>query len=121
MLNATSLAVPARQGQPPYNACFASRKASHCRRSHLLILSQGGPPPLQVSTVDMPSTLALLATGLALTAFSRWYETWPRPLGEVRLLPSTALLAAGVLVSVLAAAHLVSLLTGTPLTGRAGF
>jgi hypothetical protein len=50
--------------------------------------------------------------------FCRWYETRPRELGDVRLLPSTILLALGVLVSVVALAHLVSLLTGVPLTGR---
>jgi hypothetical protein len=68
--------------------------------------------------MGMNATLALLVAGLALTAFARWYETRPRELGEVRLLPTTPLLAAGVIASVLAAAHLVSLLTGHPLTGR---
>jgi hypothetical protein len=71
--------------------------------------------------VELPSTLVLLIAGLVLTAFSRWYETRPRELGEVRLLPSTAMLAVGVLVSVLAAAHLLTLVTGVPLHGRTGF
>ena len=65
-------------------------------------------------------TVALLAAGLILTGIARWHETRPRQLGEVRLFPATAVLAVGVLLSVLAATHLVSLLTGTPLHGRYG-
>jgi hypothetical protein len=67
--------------------------------------------------MTLPWTLALLAVGLGLCGFCRWYESRPRALGEVRLFPSTLLLAVGVLLSVLCAAHLVSLLTGVPLKG----
>ena len=63
-------------------------------------------------------TLALLAAGIGLTGLARWQETRPRELGEVRLFPVLAVLAVGVLLSVQAAAHLVSLLTGVPLPGR---
>ena len=63
-------------------------------------------------------TLALLVVGLALAGLARWQETRPRELGEVRLVPVIAIMAVGVLLSVLAAAHLVSLLTGIPLQGR---
>jgi uncharacterized membrane protein YidH (DUF202 family) len=63
-------------------------------------------------------TLALLAVGVALAALSRWYESRPRELGQPRLFPSTLVLAVGVLLTVVAAAHLVSLLTGTRLRGR---
>ena len=55
-----------------------------------------------------------------LAGIARWYETKPRELGEVRLFPATLVLAIGVIAAVLAAAHLVSLLTGIPLTGRYG-
>jgi hypothetical protein len=65
-------------------------------------------------------TLALLATGLVLTGLGRWQETRPRELGDVRLVPTTAIMAVGVVLSVLALAHLVSLLTGVPLHGRYG-
>ena len=68
--------------------------------------------------MSLPWTLALLAAGLALAAISRWYEVRPRELGRPRLFPSTLVLAVGVLLTVVAAAHLVSLLTGTPLRGR---
>lgn len=69
--------------------------------------------------MDVRWTLALLGVGLALTGLARWQETRPRELGEVRLFPVVAVMAVGVLLSVLAAAHLVSLLTGIPLHGRA--
>jgi hypothetical protein len=68
--------------------------------------------------LSLPWTLALLAVGVALAALSRWHESRPRGLGQPRLFPSTLVLAVGVLLSVVAAAHLVSLLTGTPLRGR---
>ena len=63
-------------------------------------------------------TLALLAAGLTLAGLGRWQEAHPRELGEVRLVPTVALMAVGVLLAVLAAAHLVTLLTGIPLRGR---
>jgi hypothetical protein len=68
--------------------------------------------------VGLGWTLALLVAGLALVGLARWHETRPRELGQVRLFPVVPVLAAGVLLSVLAAAHLVSLLTGYPLHGR---
>ena len=63
-------------------------------------------------------TLALLGVGLALTGLARWQDTRPRELGEVRMFPVVPVMAVGVMLSVLAAAHLVSLLTGVPLKGR---
>ena len=65
-------------------------------------------------------TLALLAMGVVLTGLGRWQEARPRELGDVRLVPTTAIMAVGVLVTVLAAAHLVSLLTGVPFWGNYG-
>jgi len=56
--------------------------------------------------------------GLALTGLARWQESRPRELGEVRLFPVVAVMAVGVLLSVLAAGHMVSLLSGIPLRGR---
>ena len=63
-------------------------------------------------------TLALLAAGVTLSAFCRWYEGRPRELGELRLLPTTALLAIGILAVLMAAAHLVTLVSGVPFAGR---
>lgn len=69
--------------------------------------------------MTLPRTLLLLAAGLALCIASRWYEARPRTLGEVRLFPSTLVMAVGVLLVVVALAHLVSLVTGVRLRGRA--
>jgi uncharacterized membrane protein YidH (DUF202 family) len=68
--------------------------------------------------MELGLTLALLAAGVALTGYCRWYEARPRELGEVRLLPSTLLMALGLLMGLVALAHLVSLVTGVPFAGR---
>jgi hypothetical protein len=70
--------------------------------------------------VTLPWTLSLFLLGLALCGFARWQESRPRALGEVRLVPTTFVLGLGVLLTVLAGAHLVSLVTGVPLKGRYG-
>lgn len=66
------------------------------------------------------ATATLLILGLGLCALCRWYETRPRQLGDVRLFPSTLVLGLGVVLVVVALAHLVSLLTGVHLRGRSG-
>ena len=71
--------------------------------------------------MTLPWTLLLLALGLVLCGWARWYEGRPRALGEVPLIPPALPLAVGVLLTVLSAAHLVSLLTGVRLKGRYGF
>ena len=65
-------------------------------------------------------TLILLGVGSALTMFCLWHQRRPRELGEVSLFPANILLGVGLLMVILALAHLVSLLTGHPLTGRMG-
>ncbi|MFO1038535.1 MAG: hypothetical protein U1E45_16990 [Geminicoccaceae bacterium] len=64
------------------------------------------------------ATILLLCVGAGVAAFARWHEGRPRELGDVSLVPSHMLLGLGIIVAVLAAAHLVSLLTGHPLTSR---
>ena len=71
--------------------------------------------------MTLPWTLALLGAGLALAGLGRWYEARPRELGSVRLVSSTLLLGVGVLLAILALAHLVTLTTGVPLEGRRAF
>ncbi|MAG97575.1 MAG: hypothetical protein QF797_13400 [Alphaproteobacteria bacterium] len=63
-------------------------------------------------------TLIVLACGLALAGFANFMSRRPPPPGQVRLMPYTGLQFVGLLVVILMLAHLVSLLTGTPLEGR---
>lgn len=70
--------------------------------------------------MGLEATFILLAIGLALTAYCLWHQRRPRALGEVSLFPANMLLGVGLIIVVLALAHLVSVLTGHPLTGRMG-
>lgn len=65
-------------------------------------------------------TLVLLAAGVALSGFCLWHQHRPRELGQVSLFPANFLLGVALVVVILALAHLVTLLTGHPLTGRMG-
>lgn len=65
-------------------------------------------------------TLTLLTLGAALSLFCLWHQRRPRELGDVSLFPANILLGVGLIVMVLAMAHLVSLFTGHPFTGRMG-
>ena len=67
--------------------------------------------------MTLPWTLALLALGLALAGLARWQETPAARARRGAAVPGTLVLAIGVIAAVLAAAHLVSLLTGIPLKG----
>lgn len=71
--------------------------------------------------MTLPWTLALLVAALAMAALGRWQEARPRELGEARLVPPALLLGVGVLLAVLALAHLVTLTTGVPLESRRPF
>jgi hypothetical protein len=89
------------------------------RRRFDAVLSERDLPTIDGERMlTLSSTLVLLSLGIVLVLFCRWYETRPRELGEVRLFPSTLVLAIAVLLTVVAAAHLVSLLTGVRLHGR---
>jgi len=63
-------------------------------------------------------TIALLALGLALASWAAWQERRQRGLGELPLLPPIPILILGVIIMLVAAAHLVSLGTGVPLKSR---
>jgi hypothetical protein len=65
-------------------------------------------------------TVGLLIVATTLTAFCLWHQRRPRELGEVSLFPANLLLGVAVVGVILALAHLVTLLTGHPLTGRMG-
>lgn len=68
--------------------------------------------------MSLAVTLLLLLAALSLIAFANWRERQERPLGRAPLISYPALQMIGVVLAVLLIAHLVSLLTGTPLRGR---
>lgn len=68
--------------------------------------------------MSLPWTLALLALGIGLSGFCLWHERRPRELGRVSLFPSTLLLGVGLILAILALAHLVTLATGHAPPGR---
>ena len=72
-------------------------------------------------TMTPAATIALLLAGLLLAAFCLWHQRRPRTLGDVPWFPSTLMLGVALLVLILAAAHLVTLITGHPLQGRNPF
>ena len=65
-------------------------------------------------------TLALLAVAVAVFALATYLSRRPLPLGEVRLIPYTALQFIALLVAVLMLAHLITLVSGKPFVGRMG-
>jgi len=62
-------------------------------------------------------TFALLAGGLGLAGLSLWLARRPRQIGAIAF-PSTMGLGIGVILVVVALAHLISLETGHTFTGR---
>ncbi|MDA5193727.1 hypothetical protein [Govanella unica] len=70
--------------------------------------------------MDLPITLILLTGALLLLAVSNIMSRRPSPIGRVWPVPYNALQFISLLVSIAMAAHLVTLLTGTPFAGRMG-
>ncbi len=54
-------------------------------------------------------TVAALVVGLGLVGASSWLERRPRDLARPRLLPTTPVMFAGALLSLLAAVHLLTI------------
>lgn len=68
--------------------------------------------------VSLYATMALFSLGLALAGWAAWQERRQRGLGELPILPPLPILILGVIIMLVAAAHLVSLWTGVPLKSR---
>jgi hypothetical protein len=68
--------------------------------------------------MNLNATIALFSLGLAMAVWAAWQERRQRGLGELPLLPPIPILILGVIIMLVAAAHLVSLWTGVPLKGR---
>jgi uncharacterized membrane protein YidH (DUF202 family) len=68
--------------------------------------------------MGVAATLAVLVLAVALAGFANWQERRQRPVGNPPLVSYTAIQMVAIVVALLMAAHLVSLLTGHPLTSR---
>jgi uncharacterized membrane protein YidH (DUF202 family) len=68
--------------------------------------------------MGLAPTLVVLGLALAVAGFANWQERRKRPVGNPPLLSYTAIQVLAVVVAIVMAAHLVSLLTGRPLTSR---
>jgi hypothetical protein len=68
--------------------------------------------------MSLELTIATLVAALLVAGLANWRERRPRPLGRPPLVPHAAIQVAAVVVIILMLAHLVSLLSGHPLTGR---
>lgn len=68
--------------------------------------------------MDLTVTLVILGLAVAITGFSIFKARQPYEPGRVRWIPYAGLQYVGLLFVVLMLAHLVTLLTGTPLIGR---
>ena len=68
--------------------------------------------------MGLAATLVILGLAVALAAFANWQERRQRPVGNPPLFSYTAIQIVAIVVAILMAAHLVSLLSGHPLTSR---
>jgi hypothetical protein len=68
--------------------------------------------------MSLTVTLAILGGAFALFLFSTYKSRKPVEIGEVRLVPYTALQYVAIVVIVVMLAHVVSIWTGKPLEGR---
>lgn len=71
--------------------------------------------------MSMLWTLVALAAALAVLVASFWHAHWVRTTGRIGWLPYAMVDIVAGLVVVIMLAHLISLLTGTPLRGRFGY
>lgn len=65
-------------------------------------------------------TLVVMAASAVVFVVALFLHRRPRELGDVTLLPYGGIQFIALVVAVLMAAHLISLLTGSPLIGRFG-
>jgi hypothetical protein len=68
--------------------------------------------------MTLPVTLSVMAAAALAFALSTWRARRPAEPGRPRLIPMGAIQFVSLLVVILMLAHLVSLLTGQPLTSR---
>ena len=71
--------------------------------------------------MSLEATIAVLAASLGFAVLGWIMQRRPRRSLDPPLVPWTAIQVVAVVVALLMAAHLVSLATGRPFTGRRGF
>ena len=71
--------------------------------------------------LSLTVTLIVLASSLAGAGLLVWLEKRPATPGRIRFLPTTPLIFLALIVAAVMAAHLLTLLTDTPVTGRQRF
>ncbi len=70
--------------------------------------------------MSLELTLIILAVGVVLTAFSNWKSRQEYLPGELPLLPYNGLQFVGMIIVFVTIAHLITIYTGKPFTGRMG-
>jgi hypothetical protein len=68
--------------------------------------------------MGLAATVVVLVLAVAVAGFANWQERRDRPVGNPPLVSYTAIQILAIVIALLMAAHLVSLLTGHPLTSR---
>ena len=71
--------------------------------------------------MSLELTLAILAPFVVLLVYSAYMDHRPGELGKVRLIPYKGLMFLSLMFIVVLLAHVVSLVSGSPVPGRAGF
>ncbi len=71
--------------------------------------------------MNLSVTVTLMVLGVALAAWANWRERKGHTPGQVPLVPYAVWQFIGIIIFILMAAHLITLLSGKPFTGRRGF
>ncbi len=104
--------------QPPQlpNYVFAGKNRTNLKPA----LIPSSDETLPIMSLDLIITIAAILLCLCITVSMIVLEKRPAPVGNPRMIPTTLILFVSILVMVIALAHLVTLLTGTPHVGRFG-
>jgi hypothetical protein len=71
--------------------------------------------------MDAEPTVAVLLAAAAVFGWANWRQRRGHPPGEPSLVPYTLIQMVAVVAFMVMAAHMISLLTGTPFRGRMGY
>ena len=70
---------------------------------------------------DFNITVLAMVIGLAVTGYANWKSRQKYELGEKPLMPWAGVQFIAMMIFFIAAAHMVSIVTGKPFVGRSGF